>query len=128
KRLRKLGEIAAEVLEHDDPYTAHQLRIRAKKLRYDAELIRSARPDGIAALLAQLVPLQKTLGDLHDADVREPLITHFLTRAAPDERPGGILLLAASLADRERLAAELSATLRRWRDEDTVETLRDRLK
>jgi CHAD domain-containing protein len=128
KHLRRVGELAAEVLDHDDPYTAHQLRIRAKKMRYEAELIRSARPDAIAALLAHLVPLQKTLGDLHDADVREPLISHFLVRAAPDERAGGILLLAASLADRTRLSVDLSATLRHWRDERTVETLRDRLK
>jgi CHAD domain-containing protein len=128
KRLARLGEVAAEVLEHDDPHTAHLLRIRAKKLRYACELIRPARPDGIAALLAQLVPLQKTLGDLHDCDVRQPLVERFLVRAAPDERAGAIVLLAAGLAERDRLAAELGVTLRKWRDEATVETLRERLK
>jgi CHAD domain-containing protein len=127
KRLARLGELAAEVLLHDDPHTTHQLRIRAKKLRYDCELIRSARPECIA-VLAQLVPLQKTLGDLHDCDVRQPLIERFLVRAAADERAGAIVLLAAGLSERDRLAAELGVTLRKWRDEETVETLRARLK
>jgi CHAD domain-containing protein len=128
KSLRGLRVAVDDVIAQDDPHTAHQLRIRAKKLRYDGELVKSARPAEVQAMLDALVPLQKILGDLHDCDVRHPLVDRLLVRAAVEERPGAIHLLGLALADRDRLAGQLAQVLSKWRAEELVRSLRARLK
>lgn len=89
KRLRKrVGELEAALWHRDplDPETAHGIRIAAKKLRYEAELLRAAfELDGAIDALTEL---QGALGNVHDADLRlraldaEPR----LARAARAER------------------------------------------
>jgi CHAD domain-containing protein len=79
---------------------AHRLRINAKKLRYDLELL-----DEDSALLKQLIPLQQGLGDLHDADVRiELLAREGLRKLATRER-----------TRRRKLAQRAKAPVARWR-------------
>src|SRR5438128_2701735 len=71
KRLRnRLGELEEALAQGDplEPAAAHRIRIAAKKLRYDAELLRDAfHLSGAIEVLSQL---QSVLGELHDADVR----------------------------------------------------------
>ena len=128
KRLRRLERRLEATLASNDPRTAHQLRKTTKKLRYQAELFAPARPEAIAPLLAALEPLQDTVGELHDRDVRAPLVERFLVRAGPSEQPGLIALLREDLAERDRLAAELALELRRFRSERLLHTLRAGLK
>ena len=102
KRLRKrLRDLRREMRKEGqlDPAAAHRIRIAAKKLRYEAELLRDAfdLDDTVAAL----ADVQSTLGDLHDADVR-------LREVAKDKR-----LAAAARAERRRGEVKARAALRR---------------
>jgi CHAD domain-containing protein len=102
KRLRKrLRDLRREMRNEStlDPAVAHRIRIAAKKLRYEAELLRDAFDLGEA--VATLADVQSTLGDLHDADVR-------LREVGKDKR-----LSAAARADRRRGATRARAALRR---------------
>jgi len=128
RRLRTVDERINYVLISADPHTAHKLRIGVKKLRYDAELLEPAFGEVTGALLQALQPLQETLGDLHDRDVRLPLIERFLVRCPSAAQPGAIFLLAADLNDRDRLAAELTVDLRHWQLEGRGKRLRQSLR
>ena len=113
KRLRRLDRQRLVALSCIDPEPAHLLRITAKKLRYEAELLLPAQP-ACAHLLEVLQPLQSLLGDLHDTDVHQALVEERLADAPVEERPGLVWLLRDALVQRGRLAGELVTTLLRW--------------
>jgi CHAD domain-containing protein len=125
KKLKTLARWQAATLDSMDAHTAHQLRIRAKKLRYHAELLEEALPDACPALLDRLQRLQELLGDLHDADVRRPLVERFLVNADPPHQAGALALLRQTLETRDRLSGELAAELRHWHDSGFLVGLRD---
>jgi CHAD domain-containing protein len=127
RQLKRLRVSQDATLASSDPETAHELRIRAKKLKYRAEVLEPALAGVVDVLLERLSTLQELLGDLHDADVRRPLLERFLVMAAPDERPGALELLQRTLLDRERLAGELVTELHAWHDEGLLDNLRARL-
>jgi CHAD domain-containing protein len=114
-------------IDSTDAHTAHRLRITAKKLRYDCELLQPAFPDALDPFIKQLVPLQELLGDLHDADVHLPIIERFLVRAEPAQQAGGLALLRDELARRDRLAGELGVELRHWQRDEILEELHEQL-
>lgn len=124
RRLRRLKRQLSDVLDSPDARAAHRLRITVKKLRYDTELLEAALPTAAPAVLTALVPLQETLGELHDRDVRLPIIERFLRRAEPAEQPGAVRLLNDELGHRDRLAAELTLELKAWKADKTVGNLR----
>jgi CHAD domain-containing protein len=128
KKLGRLERAQIETLASIDPHTAHQLRIGAKKLRYHAELLEDSLPEIAPPLLDHLARLQELLGDLHDTDVRRPLVEEFLIHSEPADREGALVLLRSTLEARERLAGELTGELRAWQDGGTVHDLRSRLK
>jgi CHAD domain-containing protein len=128
RRLRRVERAAEDALESSDARTTHLLRIAVKKLRYDAELLEAAHPDETSAILDALVPLQETLGDLHDRDVRLELLVRFVARAGAEAWPGAIALVADDLTERDRLAGELKTELRRWEQERLVRAFRQSLK
>ncbi|MFL5409947.1 MAG: CHAD domain-containing protein [Myxococcales bacterium] len=71
KRLRRRIADVSHALEEARslrPASAHALRIAAKKLRYEAELLREAFD--VDGLIEDLSALQDAFGDLHDADAR----------------------------------------------------------
>jgi CHAD domain-containing protein len=89
KRLRKRLLDLEEKLAQPDPLdadAAHRIRIAAKKLRYEAELLRGAFD--LADAIDLLTELQSALGGLHDADVRLATVraNPRLARAARAER------------------------------------------
>jgi CHAD domain-containing protein len=95
KRLRKRLLDLEEKLAQPDPLdadAAHSIRIAAKKLRYEAELLRGAYD--LAEAIDLLTRLQSALGELHDADVRLATV-----RANPR-------LARAARAERRRSAAQ----------------------
>ncbi len=98
---------AAKLDGAPDPRAAHQLRIRAKRLRYAAELLERADPGPVHRLLRDLPHLQSLLGELHDADVRVDWLSH-ATVASRAERER---LLERAQADRKRLARRLERQL-----------------
>jgi CHAD domain-containing protein len=107
RRERQAARLAASVRDDPRPSAAHELRIAAKKLRYAAEPLEPAFPSRVERLLAALVPLQETLGELHDADVRIERLRRLARRGAPPERRAARKLLSALEPRRERLAAAL---------------------
>jgi CHAD domain-containing protein len=65
----------------------HNMRIAAKRLRYTMEIFASCFPgDEFASLYESVKSIQEQIGDIHDCDVRIPLIQAFVDGAA-DERP-----------------------------------------
>jgi len=97
KKLRKLGR------EHDKLEIAalHEMRIRAKKLRYAAEFFRTAfgRKE-TRRFIAALAELQDCLGALNDADVGARLTENILS--TPDRDPAAAAI-AAWFAGRQQL-------------------------
>jgi CHAD domain-containing protein len=98
KRARKL-ETALRQASDLAPGPAHALRIAARKLRYEAELLTDAfhAEEWIEALAR----LQGALGDVHDADVRLQIVRK-------DAR-----LTALVQRERKRLARAARASLRK---------------
>ena len=102
QRLRKrLHDLWRELSRKNqlEPAIAHRIRIAAKKLRYEAELLSDAfELDDIVEALSDG---QSALGNLHDADVR-------LHEVGRDAR-----LARAARAERRRSAIKARAALRR---------------
>ncbi|HET7752891.1 MAG TPA: CHAD domain-containing protein, partial [Anaeromyxobacteraceae bacterium] len=111
RRTRRVARLAARARADPAPRTAHELRIAAKKLRYTAELLEAGLPGEVGALLSALVPLQETLGALHDADVRVERLGRLAEEGEALERRAAARLLELLAPERERLAAELVAEL-----------------
>jgi CHAD domain-containing protein len=106
KLAKKVARFDARLLaarKSDKPGPMHRLRIAAKQLRYTCELLENA-VDAAPPLLAELTPLQESLGDLHDADVRVELL----------RRHGRKALLREEQEVRERLARLVGKELQRW--------------
>jgi len=103
KRLRRRIADVSHALEEASalrPADAHALRIAAKKLRYEAELLRDAFD--VDGLIEELSRLQDAFGDLHDADARVAV-----TRR--DRR-----LAQVAKKERAKLGKSAASVLRRW--------------
>src|SRR5438067_2064720 len=103
KRLRRrIADVSHALEEARDlkPAAAHALRIAAKKLRYEAELLKDAFD--LDALIEELSRLQDAFGDLHDADAR-------IAVTRRDRRLSGM-----AKKERERLGKSAVSVLRRW--------------
>ncbi len=114
KRLRKRLRQLEQAMEQRDPLeaaAAHRIRIAAKKLRYEAELLRDAFD--LDDALQALVGLQTTLGEVHDSDVR-------LEEFGAEQK-----LARAARAERLRRGTKARALLRRF--SRTASSLKRRL-
>jgi CHAD domain-containing protein len=103
KRLRRRIADVSHALEEArslKPAAAHELRIAAKKLRYEAELLREAFD--LEGLIEELSALQDAFGDLHDADARV-LVTRRNRR-----------LSGVARREREKLGKSAASVLRKW--------------
>jgi CHAD domain-containing protein len=110
KRVRKLEE-ALDERRRVAPEAAHRIRIAAKKLRYEAELLADAFDVGDA--LESLANLQTVLGELHDAEGRvdDAGQTGKLADAARRERDRWARTARAALRSFERTLSALDANL-----------------
>jgi inorganic triphosphatase YgiF len=95
KRYRKLEKLGNR-FAHLDEAEMHEVRLRAKKLRYAAEFFQPVySAKGTRKFIHALVEIQDTLGSLHDAIVGRDLLKTLKSRQgetrAPDlERAAGI--------------------------------------
>jgi CHAD domain-containing protein len=103
-RLVRFEERLERALARPSPLAMHAVRRSVKQLRYLFELIRPALPPVSRSMLAELTPLQETLGELHDLDVRIQLLR--------DKS-----LLREQREDRARLAKIVTAELSRWKQQ-----------
>lgn len=106
KRLKRFSERLEAALAHPSPRAMHLVRISAKQVRYLFELEDTKVSK---RLLAELPPLQESLGQLHDLDVRAKL-----TRGAPGEA-------------RAQLEAIVKTQLERWQERSIASNARDAL-
>ena len=103
KQIRKHGRRLA----HLDPRARHELRIRAKKLRYATEFYKAVfagkkQAKRRLAFLSALKQLQECLGELNDIAVHEKLTTGIVEASAtPAARPSRRALAAGLLTGHE---------------------------
>lgn len=114
RRLRtrvKRVEGALEDARSLDPRKTHALRIAAKKLRYDAELLKDAFD--LSAAIAGLAKGQDALGELHDSDVRLELVrgNSRLELAVRGERARRVAAARRELRNLSRLCSRLRSLL-----------------
>ncbi len=102
KRLARFEERLEAALDKPAPTAIHAVRRSVKQLRYLFELAQPAFPAAAKSLLVEVTPLQESLGELHDVDVR----LHRLRKKD---------LLRVQKEDRTRLAAMVTAELSRWK-------------
>jgi CHAD domain-containing protein len=114
RQLESLEEWAGEALADPGPAPMHQLRISVRRFRYALEFLEPAMPTETAEIRTELLPLQRTLGDLHDLDIQIGLVDQ---NASPASLPAAADLLRRLRADRERLAAALLSVLIHWEEE-----------
>jgi CHAD domain-containing protein len=116
KRIDRFDDRLVAALKSPKPRPMHRLRIAAKQLRYTSEVLESAFA-AARAILSELEPLQQSLGDLHDADVRIELLLHH----------GRGALLREEQEAREKLAAIIATELSRWQTRDISKKARQDL-
>ena len=111
-----LEELEARVIEaQQDPSATpmHELRKGVKKFRYALELLEPAMPVEIGEILVALVPLQETLGTLHDTDVRLELVDDHGDASSQ----GTDAVLRRLRTDRDRQAQDVLRALESWEEE-----------
>jgi CHAD domain-containing protein len=114
KRLARFEERLQAALDKPVPEAIHAVRRSVKQLRYLFELAQPAFPAAAKSLLVELTPLQESLGELHDVDVR----LHLLRKKG---------LLREQKQDRARLAAIVIAELSRWKKQKIASSARKSL-
>jgi len=111
KRLDRFEKRLDAALARQTPQVMHRMRISVKQVRYLFELMKGAASK---LLVAELPPLQESLGQLHDVDVRLELLRD----------PA---LLREEKEARAQLAAIVKKQLERWKDRDLVARARKKL-
>lgn len=118
-RLEEMHRFAPLALHPDNIDDLHAMRIAAKRLRYTMEIFASAFQEGDAArefnwLYDKVKAAQEQIGQIHDADVRVPLLQDYLHRhgrARPELRTGLETLIQAQRAQRD---ADYQSFVKAW--------------
>ena len=97
KRARRMGKDSP----HDD---YHEVRIRAKRLRYTLDAFASLYGEAAQSYVQALAKLQTVLGDYHDATVREQRFTELVTGSP--RLPSSTSFLVGRLVERDVQAFE----------------------
>jgi CHAD domain-containing protein len=107
RRLRRLTE-AGDTIDHLDPTALHLIRLRAKRMRYAAEIFAPLFPrKATARFLRRLAAVQDRLGILNDAAVANTLLTELGATTGGRAHAAGLVrgFLAARAGDaRGRIA------------------------
>lgn len=114
--VEELEELEARVIDAQrDPSATpvHELRKGVKKFRYALEILEPAMPGEVEEILGALIPLQETLGTLHDLDVRLELVDDH----GDASTRGTDMVLKRLRADRDRQAQDALRSLESWEEE-----------
>ncbi len=101
---RALRKRARRIDEHSKPDDYHEVRIRAKRLRYTVDAFASLYGDAAHSYTLALGKLQTVLGDYHDATVREQRFTELVTGGP--RLPSSTSFLVGRLVERDVQAFE----------------------
>ncbi len=115
-KIKEVYSWAKSIRSPDNIDELHNLRISVKRLRYSMELFAINYGEAFKNLLKVLEDLQHLLGDIHDCDVIETVLTDYL-QALPDTgntEIDGVGINALLLHYREMRAAKYEAFLQQW--------------
>jgi CHAD domain-containing protein len=99
------------ILRWADVPTLHELRIRAKWLRYGMEFVREALGPETPLLIKRVVALQDHLGLMNDADVAVAAVRGFLVQRASRLSEDESRAIGRYLVSREREVTRLRGTV-----------------
>jgi hypothetical protein len=127
-RLAEMLHFSTHIEDPERVTELHNMRIAAKRLRYTMELIlpyvEGPNSKALSTLLDKTKKIQEQIGEIHDRDVRGPLIAEF-ARMNEDKRPevrvGLIRLAERELAERKRIYEQFVAY---WREQRARYVLR----
>ena len=86
-RIAEMYRFANYVDDVDRVDELHNMRIAAKRLRYTMEIFASSFPgEDFATLYENVKSIQEQIGDIHDCDVRVPLMRTYLSEEG-ERRP-----------------------------------------
>ncbi len=111
-RLEELYRWGPFVADPERVDELHAMRIAAKRLRYTMEIFAPAfgvSSKEFDAIYDKVKSVQEQIGEIHDADVRGPLLQNFLdghADARPEIRVGLEALIASQRAEREARYAQ----------------------
>jgi inorganic triphosphatase YgiF len=116
KTFRRLLERGDRIHTAPTPEDLHQLRIRAKRLRYTLEFLRDITGKPGARFIKRLVKLQDLLGAYHDAVVAAELVRRYVEGAGAPPSPSTMLALGALVSSELHVAEQATAKwARTWR-------------
>jgi len=106
-RLEELYQFAPYISDPASVEELHNMRIAAKRLRYTLEIFAPCfSGKDFEKLSSQVKSIQEQIGEIHDRDVRGPLLSAFLeARGAdrPEIRPGLERLIQSQRSERDAL-------------------------
>ena len=109
ERMLRRARVALRTL---DEQPTHVLRIAAKRLRYQLELVDTVIV-GAPVLLQELVPLQELLGQVHDRDVLIGALEELAERCVGATKRDALVTLAALVDRRARQAVDVGIEIER---------------
>ena len=115
-KIQEVYSWAESVRNPDNIKELHNLRISVKRLRYSMEFFAINYGEEFQDFLKILADLQEQLGDIHDCDVVETVLTDHL-QSLPDQgdvETNAIGINALLLRYREMRKAKYEAFLQRW--------------
>ena len=115
-KIKEVYSWAESIRNPDNIGELHNLRISVKRLRYSMELFVINYGEAFKNLLKVLEDLQHLLGDIHDCDVIETVLTDYL-QALPDigDREADVIgINALARHYRDMRAAKYEAFLQQW--------------
>ena len=109
-RLEELYQFAPYISDPAAVHELHNMRIAAKRLRYTLEVFAPCfSGKDFDKVYTQAKSIQEQIGEIHDRDVRGPLLQSFLDSHAahrPEIRPGLERLIQTQQAERADLYAK----------------------
>ena len=106
-RLEELYKFAPYISDPTNVEELHNMRIASKRLRYTMEIFQPCFPGkDFSKLYDQVKSVQEQIGEIHDRDVRGPLLQAFLEARAgdrPEIRVGLERLIQSQQSERAKL-------------------------
>lgn len=115
-KIQEVYSWAKSIRNPDKVKELHNLRISVKRLRYSMEFFAINYGEEFQNFLQVLADLQEQLGDIHDCDVVETVLTDYL-QELPDRRDtetDAIGINALLLRYREMRKVKYQSFLQRW--------------
>ena len=106
-RLEELYQFSPYISDPTNVEELHNMRIAAKRLRYTMEIFQPCFPGkDFSKLYDQVKSVQEQIGEIHDRDVRGPLLQAFLSARVgdrPEIRAGRERLIQSQQSERAKL-------------------------